>query len=107
MTSEFPTPGPHEQHTLLLRFFFGWRQPLQACVERACRDLSRTLRSDVLLRRTSGRGWRVFEREVGPCDYAWSYIFEQNPSYPAVLLREWANVSDPEPILGIRPRWAV
>jgi hypothetical protein len=46
----YPTPGPTEQHDLLLRFFFGWRDPLLTCVDRAYRDLSRTLRGISRLR---------------------------------------------------------
>lgn len=45
-----------------------------------------------LLRGSNGRGWRVIGREVGPCDYAWPYLFEQNPGYPAALLRYWENM---------------
>ncbi|HEX2079656.1 MAG TPA: hypothetical protein VHG08_18155 [Longimicrobium sp.] len=36
-------------------------------------------------------GWRLVERDVGPCDYAWRDIFREQ-GYPAALLEYWENL---------------
>lgn len=38
------------------------------------------------------QGWRVAERDVGPCDYIWPSVFEHNPVYPDALLRFWEQM---------------
>ena len=49
-------------------------------------------REILALLRDTESGWRVVERDVGPCDYVWPMVFEQNPEYPAELLRFWERM---------------
>lgn len=37
-------------------------------------------------------GWEVVERDIGPCDYIWRALFEQNTEYPDALLRTWEDM---------------
>ena len=46
----------------------------------------------VALLHVGEEGWRVVERDVGPCDYIWRSVFEHNPDYPTALLRFWEGM---------------
>ena len=42
----------------------------------------------IALLRYQDEQWTVVERDVGPCDFAWDYIFDQN-EYPEPLFDYW------------------
>lgn len=49
-------------------------------------------------------GWRVAQRDVGPCDYIWPTVFEQNPEYPVALLTFWEQMEADYGSIGVRRR---
>lgn len=48
-------------------------------------------REIIALLQRRGGAWRLVERDVGPCDYAWPDIFRER-GYPAALLAYWENL---------------
>jgi hypothetical protein len=45
-----------------------------------------------LMHRDNAGKWSIVQRDVGPCDYAWPYLFEEHPEYPAALLKYWEKM---------------
>ena len=56
-------------------------------------ETSRECNSEILaLLQFREAGWNVIQRDVGPCDYIWRAVFEENPEYPATLLSYWEEM---------------